>query len=123
MSHLSMLAAAYVGVLGLLMSGAEWAGADPFLGVIDIRPIFALHPEIACSNALGLAYNPDADVLYLGHSSDPRGAFIYTMDFHGNLLNEFDLQSAYQPGAFLKFLSYDRSREHHPPLYPGPSLH
>jgi hypothetical protein len=96
-------------LVGMMVSGAQRAGAEPILSVIDIRPIVDQHD---IGNALGVAYNPAADVIYLAHGSDSRGGFIYTLDMHGNLLNEFDLQSAYQPGAFPESLSYDRSSGH-----------
>jgi hypothetical protein len=83
--------------------------ADPILEVIDIRPILARHD---IGNAPGLAFNPDSKVIYLAHGSDRRGGFIYTLDVHGSLLHEFDLQSAYRPGAIPEALSYHRSSGH-----------
>jgi hypothetical protein len=109
MSNLRVLAAAYIGVLTLLISGAQQAEADPILGVIDIRPILGRHDV---GNALGLAYNPDVDVIYLAHGSSPLGGFIYTLDIHGNLLSELNFQLAYRPESYPTSLSYDRSSGH-----------
>jgi hypothetical protein len=109
MSNLRILAAARFIGLALLVGSAMQLRADPILEVIDIRPILARHD---IGNALGLAFNPDSNVIYLAHGSDPRGGFIYTLDVHGSLLHEFDLQSAYRPGAFPEALSYDRSSGH-----------
>lgn len=76
------------------------------LDVIDIRPVIARHD---IGNALGLAYDPGADVLYLAHGSDPRGGFIYTLDSEGNLLYELDLQLAHLPESYPLSLSYDET--------------
>jgi hypothetical protein len=109
MSNLRLLAAAYIGALTLLISGAQQAEADPILGVIDIRPVIGRHDV---GNVLGLAYNPDADVLYLAHGSSPMGGFIYTFDIDGNLLNELNFQLVYRPESYPTSLSYDRSSGH-----------
>src|SRR4051794_28667106 len=106
MRNRRILAAAYLGVLALLLSGTPSAGVDPILRVIDIRPILDRHPAIG--NSLGLAYNPAADLLFLAHGSDPRGGFIYTLDQNGNLLKEVNFQTAYRPGSYPTSLSYDR---------------
>jgi Phage integrase, N-terminal SAM-like domain len=94
MSNLTVFAAACLIGLMLLVGGAADLRADPILEVIDIRPILARH-EIG--NALGLAFDPDSNVIYLAHGSDPSGGFIYTLDIHGSLLHELDLQSATNP--------------------------
>jgi hypothetical protein len=107
MSNLRILAAVFVGALTLLVSGAQQTGADPLLGVIDIRPILARHPDIG--NSLGVAYNPTSDVIYLAHGSGgpAPGSFIYTLDIQGMLLNELNFQLAYRPESFPTSLSYD----------------
>ena len=116
MSTPRTVAAACVGVLALLVGAATELRADPILEIIDIRPVVNLRN---IGNALGLAFNPDSNVLYLAHGSDPSGGFIYTLDVHGNLLKdadgnplELDLQSAYKAGAFPESLSYDRRSGH-----------
>lgn len=86
------------------------AGADPILDVIDIRPVLGMHPE--AGNSLGLAYDPASDALYLSHGSDSRGGFIYKLGTGGNLLSEFNFQTAYRPGSYPTALSYDESTSH-----------
>jgi hypothetical protein len=83
--------------------------AQPVLDVIDIEPILGRHD---IGNALGLAFDPQLNVFYLAHGSDPRGAFIYTLDAQGHLVNEYDFQGAYAPGSFLESLSYDETSGH-----------
>jgi hypothetical protein len=78
MSDLRIRAVACFIGLALLVGGAMQLRADPILEVIDIRPTLARHD---IGNALGLAFNPDSNVLYLAHGSDPRGGFIYTWMF------------------------------------------
>ena len=103
-------AAVLITAVTLPDSGTLWAGADPILGVIDIRPLLGMHPE--AGNSLGLAYDPVSDVLYLSHGSDPRGGFIYKLDTGGNLLSEFNFETAYRPGSYPTALSYDASSSH-----------
>ena len=79
------------------------------LSVIDIRPIIERHD---IGNALGLAYNPNRNVIYLSHGSDPRGGFIYTLDTRGNLLSEFNFQTAYRAGFWPTSLTYDSTTGH-----------
>ena len=83
--------------------------ADPIIDVIDIEPVLARHD---IGNALGLAFDPRLQVFYLGHGSGSQGAFIYTLDAEGALLNEFDLEAAYQPGVILESLSFDLTSGH-----------
>jgi hypothetical protein len=99
----------FVGIVALI-GGSQSTEADPILGVLDIRPIRSLHPDIG--NALGLTYNAIDDVLYLADGSDPRGGFIYTLGLDGSLLHELNFQAVYQPGAYPASLSYDRSTGH-----------
>jgi hypothetical protein len=103
------VAAAWIGLLALCLCGTADVTADPILDVIDIRAILARHD---IGNALGLAFNPELNVIYLAHGSDTRGGFVYTLDAGGGLLSELDLQTAYQPGAFPDSLGYDRSSGH-----------
>ncbi len=79
------------------------------LGAIDIRAIVDRHDF---ANVLGVAYNPDADVLYLAHGSDPSYGFIFTLDLTGTILSEFDFQRAYRPGSYPTSLSYDPHTGH-----------
>ena len=75
---------------------------DPILAVIDLAPVLDRHRDLG--NAIGLAFDPPRQVLYLGHSgfadapnqpnSIPR-SFIYTLDLQGNVLNEFDFEQGY----------------------------
>jgi hypothetical protein len=79
------------------------------LDVIELGPILARHDV---GNALGLAFDPQLNVFYIAHGSDTRGAFIYTLDAQGRLLDEYDFLSAYGPGSFLESLSYDEASGH-----------
>ncbi|HKE44300.1 MAG TPA: hypothetical protein VKB41_07145 [Steroidobacteraceae bacterium] len=107
MVNLKPLATAWFTGCVLLLGGALQVRADPVLAVIDIRPIIARHD---IGNALGLAFNPDANVFYLAHGSDDRGGVIYTLDIHGNLLRELNFQGTV--GGYPTSLSYDRSTGH-----------
>jgi hypothetical protein len=91
-------------ILLVLAGTTAEATGQTVLDVVDIRPLIARHD---IGNALGLAYNQQLDVLYLAHGSDSRGCFIYTLDPHGNLLNELDFQQAYREEAFIESLAYD----------------
>ena len=108
MSRPRALTAACIGLLASFIGGAADVAADPILEVIDIRAVLARRD---IGNALGVAFNPDSNVIYLAHGSDSRGGFIYTLDAGGGLLNELDLQTVY-PGAFPDSLSFDRSSGH-----------
>lgn len=108
MSPLQRLAVACCLGFALLGGDARPLRADPILDVIAIDTLLARHD---IGNALGLAFNPQANVLYLAHGSDQRGGFIYTLDAQGTLLNEVNLQSLY-PGAFPTSLSFDSSSGH-----------
>ena len=123
MITLKMLAATCIG--GVMLGAAPAVrrsaqlGDDPILAVIDLAPVLDRHRDLG--NALGLAFDPQREVFYLGHSgfadapnlsnSIPR-SFIYTLDLQGNVLNEFDFEQGYfertfRPGAAIVGLSHD----------------
>jgi|SRR5688500_12159800 hypothetical protein len=128
MTAVRMLVAVCMGAV--MLSGAAVArlsaqlGDDPILAVIDLTQVLARQP--GSGNAIGLAFDPQRNVLYLGHNplqgtpgqpnSIPR-SFIYTLDLQGNVLDEFDFERAFfertsQPGAILDGLSHDPIRGH-----------
>ncbi|MBX3616710.1 MAG: PEP-CTERM sorting domain-containing protein [Nitrosomonas sp.] len=51
-------------------------------------------------------------MIYLGHGSDALGSFIYTLDDHGNFINELDFGAAYSSSNVINSLNYDRSSKH-----------
>ena len=103
--------AAAVAAFALMLSvaSASAAAASGAIQIIDIRPVIGRHNA---GNSLGLAYNPDLNVIYLSHGSDIRGGFIYTVDLDGHFLNEIDFWAAYQSQAIPTSLTYDRSTGH-----------
>jgi hypothetical protein len=99
-----------MGLGGVLFSSPDvQLRAGPILQVINLGPILARHD---IGNALGMSFDPQDNVLYLAHGSDPRGGFIDRLDLQGNLLNEFNLQRGYLPGAYLTSMSYDVASGH-----------
>ncbi len=100
---------ATLGGLALLGDAAVRLRAQPILDVIDIEPILGRHD---IGNAFGLSFDAQLNVFYLAHGSDQRGAFIYTLDAQGHLVNEYDFQGAYAPGSFVTSLSYDETSGH-----------
>ncbi len=80
----------------LLANNTQRIEAAPNVEVINIRPIIARQ---SLANALGLAYNPVANVLYLAHGSGSDYGHIYTIDMQGTLLNDLDFQAVYHPGT------------------------
>ena len=109
MRTLTALVATGLGAIAAIVAVTIPVRAQPVLDVIDIEPILGRHD---IGNALGLAFDAQLNVFYLAHGSDPRGAFIYTLDAQGHLVNEYDFQGAYAPGSFLTSLSYDESSGH-----------
>jgi hypothetical protein len=109
MTRFSVLVATGLGILAPVMTATTQLRAEPIVEVINIEPILARHD---IGNALGLAFDPRFNVFYVAHGSDTRGGFIYTLDVQGTLLNEFDLQGAYQPGSFPESLSFDLTSGH-----------
>jgi hypothetical protein len=65
------VAAAWIGLLALCLCGTADVAADPILNVIDIRAILARHD---IGNALGLAFNPELNVIYLRTGRIPAEA-------------------------------------------------
>ena len=110
MRNLQSLVGTGLGAIATFVALAIPLRAQPtILDVIELGPILARHDV---GNALGLAFDPQLNVFYLTHGSDTRGAFIYTLDAQGRLLDEYDFQSAYAPGSFLESLSYDEASGH-----------
>ena len=109
MRTLRALLATGLGAIAVIVAVAIPVRAQPVLDVIDIEPILGRHD---IGNALGLAFDAQLNVFYLAHGSDRRGAFIYTLDAQGHILNEYDFQGAYAPGSFLTSLSYDETSGH-----------
>ena len=81
------------------------------LTVIDIRDIYTSRPPYN-GDFLGLAYNPDADVLYLSRGHSPNGGFIHTIDMDVKVLNEWDFEQAYRSGFHPQQLTYDSTSGH-----------
>lgn len=85
-----------------------WMVASVKAGPIVIsHGLYGIHD----GNILGIAYNPNADVIYLAHGSDTRGGYIRTIDLRGNLLSTWDFRAA--TGLdYATSLSYDASSGH-----------
>lgn len=110
MKHIRLVAwVCLVGLVCPVVGSSQLHTTNGIIDVIDIRPIIARH---AVSNSLGLAFNPDLNVLYVAHGASPLGGFIYTLDLHGKLLDEIDFQLAYRSGAYPTSLSYDPATKH-----------
>lgn len=76
----------------------------PVMGKINLDPILARHDV---GNALALAFNPEDQVFYVGHGSDYRGSWLYTVNLQGQLLAELNLDG-WLPLSF----SYESSTRH-----------
>jgi hypothetical protein len=82
----------------------QGVAAQSIIKVIDIRPIIAL----GSGNAMGLAFDPTANVLYLGQDSGS----IYTLDLDGHLLDQHNLHATYKPDSFPISLTFDGQTGH-----------
>src|SRR5262245_26639951 len=102
-----LFGAALAGGLALLVNASSLA-ANPLVREINIRPIRDRHPQLG--NALGLAVNADAHVMYLSHGSDSfSGAYLYTLDMNGALLAEVNWVTFYGPSSYPIGLAYEPS--------------
>src|SRR5262249_32833546 len=100
------------------------ASAQAVSGVIQIIDVSPILNRPGLGNSLGLAYNPDLNVIYLSQTTvvGDKG-FIYTVDLTGHLLLELDFQAVYRPGFSPLSLSYDRSSGHLFVVAGGPEIH
>lgn len=83
---------------------------------VDVGFLWDIHSQEVAGNILGLAYNPDAEHIYVSRSlryNEP--AFIYTIDLSGNLVYMFDFSNAYEStaeGSAPGKLHYDSDSGH-----------
>jgi hypothetical protein len=108
MSRSRLFMAALVGGLALMVNVPR-IEADPLEREIDIRPVINLNPR--SGNAHGVAYDRDAQVIYLSHGSDlwEYRPYLYTLDMNGAVLATVDWWAFYGPSSYPASLSYDET--------------